>query len=1295
MPEKTSDISKSHSIEPLEYTPFNEARYVDTEENISFTKTHPVSINVHNLQILARKGPRKIFGRNAKRNSNESTDKQILHSMTFHIPENTLACIIGGSGSGKTTLLNRLAGKQITGSTLIQEGSVTYNNDSELSKIRHAYVIQQDILIPNLTCFETLMFAAELKLPKLTSKTARAKLVNEIIMELGLKECRDTLVGDRVNKGLSGGEKRRLSVAIQLISNPSILFLDEPTTGLDSYNAYLLCESLKRLTKRLDKTIVLSIHQPRADIFRLFDQVYILSKGHMCYGDSYENVFSHFASLGYSIPEDVNPADFLIDITSIDMRNPEQEAISSKRVYFIVEQWKQRMAKIELPVYKDKNTDDGDETFQKLGRAPFWRELRILIRRNFILERRDPIGYAALLMEAVLLGLMTGWLYFKPGSSLVGLRSIQGSLYTVSSLQAYLFLLYESYRLCSLDLRVYDRERSEHCISIPGFLLARRIAKLFSEDIIIPLLFSLCTYFMVGLRTDSSIYFFRFFAANILFHLNSMAFATLAASLTRDVALATLICNLNFTFQTMTNGMYVNAKQMPVYVRWCKYVAYQWYSYGLLISNQFTGYRGDCFKEYADSPDVEDICRAYTGSYITNSLGFWENWIALPFGVLVAIFVGTFVVAGVILKIKPEDVTMAKEVKRRETKSATSAKISRPPPQSDQPLDIRVSDVNLYVENKLARRGKKQILNNVSCNFESGKLNIIMGPSGSGKTSLLNLMSGRLKSTLFTRYSSSGVVYLNNCETEFDTIRPICSYVQQDDHHLLPSITVRETLRFSARMRRSKVKLSSSEINSLVDRLILQVGLRDCADTLVGNELIKGISGGEKRRLSIAIQLLSSPKMLILDEPTSGLDSFTASSILECLDHLASSGTTVIMTIHQPRTLEGFGRILLLAKGGQVAFNGTQEELVDHFTSIGYPIPKFTNLADYVIDMISYSTTHEEVERRTRERVAHIVGAWKTENLRIVPRRKLTSKADLYSEFQAFVKQPVDFVTGLYVLTQRQILTLIRDKNILFARCTQVIGMGVILSLFFARLKHNNTSIQNRLGLIQQIVSIYFTGMLNNMAAYPRERDFFYEEYSDDATNLYSFFVSYTLIEIPFEIFNALVFSVFLVFVVGFQYDVGLFFTMVYTSALVINAGESVGLSFNTMFDHPGFALNVISIICSVGVAMAGLLAMTLDSFLRALNYLSPAHYCVMSISNLVFTKKLKLYCTDEERVNNGECLFNTGEDVMKSYNLKVNLKLYLILIAIVTICHRLIPLVLLRLKLIKFSIMRPGHSSS
>ena len=402
-------------------------------------------------------------------------------------------------------------------------------------------------------------------------------------------------------------------------------------------------------------------------------------------------------------------------------------------------------------------------------------------------------------------------------------------------------------------------------------------------------------------------------------------------------------------------------------------------------------------------------------------------------------------------------------------------------------------------------------------------------------------------------------------------------------------------------------------------------------------------------------------------------------------------GTTVIMTIHQPRSLDDFGTILLLAKGGHVAFNGTENEMIKHFTSLNYPIPKLTNVADFVIDLISYNTSNEEIELETRERVDGIIQSWRSIDRVSIPNNVITlqNKSEVRDIFKSIIKERAAFYIGFTTLTIRQWIGLVRDKNILIARSTQVTGMAIILSLFFARLKSNMSGIQDRLGLLQQFTALYFTGMLNNISSYPQERDYFYYEYNDDVIGLNSFFFSYLLIEIPFEVISCFIFTIFMVFVVGFQINAGLFFTMFYGTFLVVNTGESLGISFNTVFDHPGFALNVISVFCSIGVAMAGLLAMTLDNFLKGINYLSPLHYCVFLISNKVFTPSLQFKCNPDEFLPNGECPFTNGQQVLEEYDLKVNVTLYFVLFAVISVIQRCISWCFLRIKLMKLNIKK------
>ncbi|ODV93872.1 hypothetical protein PACTADRAFT_4770 [Pachysolen tannophilus NRRL Y-2460] len=1310
-----------------------ESSSISSVNNLSFSATERVSIKVRDLSVAARISSKvKFFLKKRKRLENDTEAqnvKTILYPVSFDIAAGTVTAIMGGSGSGKTTLLNTLSNRYTNSANLVKEGIIEFNGDSNINSIRHAYVIQKDVLLPNLTCFETLLFAAELRLPKLTNKLKRLELVNEIILELGLKDCKNTLVGDSQHKGLSGGEKRRLSLGIQMLSNPSVLFLDEPTTGLDAYSAYLLIKTLKNLAKK-GKTFIVSIHQPRSDIFFLFDNILVLSRGKLCYGYKCDSILPHFSELGYDVPENVNPADYLIDITSVDVRTPEAEATSSKRLVQTVAFWKKKEhsillddkvidKQIEMNRFEANNTDN--HILDNTKGAPFMRELAILTRRNMLLTYRDPMTISSLYLEAVIVGIVCGWVFYKPGGSLTGIKTVEGALYTSNGLQGYLMLLFEIYRLSLNDISVFDSERLENCISIPGFLISRRIAKLICEDFFIPFLHSIILYFMVGLRTDSARHYFIFLSNVMLNHMCSMTFAMVCIAISRNFAVSSVFGNLNFVLQSMACGFFVNAKTMPVYVRWTKYIAYVWYGFGAVISNQFTNYQGDCFDEYAGDPNVDTICASYSGEYIIKTLGFWQNWITLPLCVELCWAIGFYIIAGIIFKYKVVDVSLAKQINQSESKEESTTvdnieeqdekeKLQNAMQTNNHFQEEEKGGINVYLKDvylgvtiknwgptlnpfhKGESRTRKIILNEINASFKYGSLNAIMGPSGSGKSSLLNLISGRVTSGLITKYSSAGKIFFNNYCVQPGVIRSICSYVSQDDDNLLPSLTVKETLQFAAGLRLSK-KMSKREMDAIVKEIILKMGLRDCQNTPIGSEFIKGISGGEKRRVSIAIQLLNNPKVLLLDEPTSGLDSFTASSILSVLKKLSDEGKTVIMTIHQPRSdlFKQFGSILLLAKGGNVAYNGSPQAMITYFEKLGYPCPKLTNVADHVLDIISVNTQNAALEETSKKRVVSLLESWKKDvnysNFNDFDYTELDKNEQISKIFGTIIREPAPFFIGYILLCKRQWLGVVRNPTVFFNRITQVAGMGVILCLFFAPLHHSYIGITNRLGLIQQAFTpLYFIGMINNVGVYPQERNFFYEEFHDNVVGLDSFFLSYLTIEVPFEIISGIPFACLNVLAVGLPRTPGLFFAAIYICSAVVNCGESLGIIFNTVFDHVGFAVNVISIFLSISTFMAGLMSLDMCGFLRGINWVSPLHYGVMAATNMSFRKEDKFTCSDGGPTNSdGSCYMSNGEEVLKAYGLTYNYPMLLGVLIVITFSYRfIIAYSALKLKLLR-----------
>jgi ABC-type multidrug transport system ATPase subunit len=282
---------------------------------LSLAEVEPVDVQVRGLAVNVHLGPSalsltSLLPRKRNRDGDATPEtKQILHSVSASMPPGTLTAIIGGSGSGKTSMLNTMA-ERMTSGRLSFGGTTQFNGMEGVKSIRSAYVMQQDVLLPTLTVRETLRYAADLRLPPPTTEEKRRKVVEEVILELGLKECADTRIGNHQHKGCSGGEKRRTSIGVQLLSNPSVLFLDEPTTGLDATSAFQLVRTLKGLASK-GRTIITTIHQPRSEIWGMFDRLVILTRGSPVFSGRADDCIPWFGKIGMELPPFVNPAEFL------------------------------------------------------------------------------------------------------------------------------------------------------------------------------------------------------------------------------------------------------------------------------------------------------------------------------------------------------------------------------------------------------------------------------------------------------------------------------------------------------------------------------------------------------------------------------------------------------------------------------------------------------------------------------------------------------------------------------------------------------------------------------------------------------------------------------------------------------------------------------------------------------------------------------------------------------------------------------------------------------------------------
>lgn len=242
-------------------------------------------------------------------------ERTILDGITGMVSPGEILAVLGPSGSGKSTLLNavagRLHGRGLTGTVLA--------NGQKLTKTvlkRTGFVAQDDVLYPHLTVRETLVFCALLRLPNSLSKSDKIAVAESVISELGLSKCENTIIGNGFVRGVSGGERKRVSIGHEMLVNPSLLVLDEPSSGLDATAAYRLVATLGALARRKGKTVVMSVHQPSSRVYQMFDSVLVLSEGRCVYFGKGSEAMGYFDSVGFRPCFPVNPADFILDLAN-------------------------------------------------------------------------------------------------------------------------------------------------------------------------------------------------------------------------------------------------------------------------------------------------------------------------------------------------------------------------------------------------------------------------------------------------------------------------------------------------------------------------------------------------------------------------------------------------------------------------------------------------------------------------------------------------------------------------------------------------------------------------------------------------------------------------------------------------------------------------------------------------------------------------------------------------------------------------------------------------------------------
>jgi ABC-type multidrug transport system ATPase subunit len=421
---------------------------------------------------------------------------------------------------------------------------------------------------------------------------------------------------------------------------------------------------------------------------------------------------------------------------------------------------------------------------------------------------------------------------------------------------------------------------------------------------------------------------------------------------------------------------------------------------------------------------------------------------------------------------------------------------------------------DIYVEFPASKKSdSKTIVLNSKGYVRPSEFLVIMGPSGAGKTTLLNVLSqknmGKLKIT-------SGVVQLNNIDIDKINYKNTLGFVPQDDI-VLEVLTPRETLQFSADLT---LNIPRQERQKKVEKLLEDLGILSCADTKIGGRFLRGISGGEKKRTSIGVELISDPPILFLDEPTTGLDSFTAESIIKLIDRQAKEyNRTIISTIHQPNSqiFNLFDRLLLLSKGKTVYF-GRAEKAARHFEGLGFPVPKNFNPADHYMTVLSKENL-DSSNLDTRVSMMHTSfhQTFESEaNQEHMPIPEPYSKAPLLQKWGTLVN--------------RSILTTVRNPLVIKAKLAKIVIQGAFIIAAFYDLSTSTDQLRDRDGALFLLLGIsIFEAMSSNITSsnsytVQLHKPLFYREYSCRKYGVLPFFLTINLVDAPFD----------LIFVIGF-----------------------------------------------------------------------------------------------------------------------------------------------------------------
>ncbi|KAJ0075710.1 hypothetical protein Patl1_34366 [Pistacia atlantica] len=1080
--------------------------------------------------------------------SSKKKQLKVLQDVSGIIKPGRMTLLLGPPASGKTTLLLALAGKldssskgemtvreTLAFSARCQGVGTRYELLAELSRREKAGTIKPD---PDVDVF----------MKAVVTEGQEANVITDYILKiLGLEVCADTMVGDEMFRGISGGQKKRVTTGEMLVGPANAVFMDEISTGLDSSTTFHIVNCIRQTIHILDGTALISLLQPAPETYDLFDDIILLSEGQIVYQGPREQVLDFFESMGFKCPERKGVADFLQEVTS---KKDQQQYWSSEDEPYEFVTVKEFSDAFQSFHVGRKLADDLAIPFDKKMSHP-----AALTTRNYGVNKKQLLK--ACISRELLLMKRNSFVYmFK-------LIQVDGVIYTGAmffSLVTIMFNGMADISMTIVKLPVFYKQRDlqffpSWAYALPSWIL--KIPVTFVEAAV----FVFTTYYVIGFDPNVERLFKQFLLLLILNQVASALFRLIAAT-GRNLVVANTFGAFALLLLFALGGFVLSREDIKDWWTWAYWCSPLMYGQNAIVVNEFLG-------------DTEPL-----GVLILKSRGFFPDayWYWLGVGALAGftlLFNFGFTLALTYLNPigKPQAVVPEEsqrdehdnknggvsQLSNHESNSRNRAQSGDRAAQAShdkkkgmvlpfEPHSITFDEITYSVDmpQEMKLQGvvedKLVLLKGVSGTFRPGVLTALMGVSGAGKTTLMDVLAGRK-----TGGYINGNITISGYPKKQETFARISGYCEQNDIHS-PHVTVEESLFYSAWLRLPPEvdfetrKMFTEEVMELVE-------LKPLRQALVGLPGVNGLSTEQRKRLTIAVELVANPSIIFMDEPTSGLDARAAAIVMRTVRNTVDTGRTVVCTIHQPSIdiFEAFDELFLLKRGGQEIYVGplghNSISLIEYFEKIEgvSKIKEGYNPATWML----------EVTASSQEVVLGIEFAGIFKNSELYRRNKALIK-DLSKSVPGSkdLHFPTQFAQSLFAQCMaclwKQRLSYWRNPSYTAVRFLSTTVIALIFGTMFwdmGTVTSKQQDLFNAMG--SMYTAVIFLGVQNGAAVQPVvavERTVFYRERAAGMYSAMPYAIAQIVVELPYVFCQAAVYGVLVYAMIGFEWNAAKFF---------------------------------------------------------------------------------------------------------------------------------------------------------